>query len=102
SGSISPSNTISYCGGPFTASNPTSPLGNTPPACADGACDQFALNVSIPSADHNLYAVTVKINWAVGNGDNDLYVYQPDEVTGSMVSKGDGSTNPEVARFYVT
>ncbi|MFS8084754.1 MAG: hypothetical protein ACMG6H_03925, partial [Acidobacteriota bacterium] len=63
--------------------------------------DQFALSVSLPPGDPTLYAVTVSINWEPGNGDFDLYVYQSD-LTGSMVSKGDGSTNPEEARFYVT
>lgn len=103
SGTVSLSNAnLGYCGGPFAAPNPSSPAGNTPPACASGTCDQFALTVSLPPGVQTLYAVTVSIGWPAGNGDFDLYVYQPDEVTGSMVSKGDGSTNPEVARFQAT
>jgi hypothetical protein len=110
SGTLSPSNNLSYCGGPFVVSNPTAPLGNTPPACASGTCDFYNLTVSIPAGDSNLYAATVNVGWTNSGSlttqggtasDFDLYVYKPDE-TGAKVGQGGGSTNPETATFTVT
>jgi hypothetical protein len=110
SGTISPGNSLSYCGGPFAVSNPTAPLGNTPPACASGTCDFYNLTVSIPQHDPNFYQVTVNIGWTNSNSlttqgattsDYDLYIYKPDE-TGTKVGKGGGSTNPEIATFTAT
>ena len=111
SGTISPaSNNQSYCGGPFAVSNPTAPLGNTPPACATGTCDFYNLTVSIPANDPNTYQVTVNVGWTNSGSlttqggttsDFDLYVYKPDE-TGAKVGQGGGSSNPEIATFTVT
>jgi hypothetical protein len=111
SGTLSPSSAeLLYCGGPFAVSNPTAPLGNTPPACASGTCDFYNLTISIPPGDTNLYAATVTIGWTNSGSlttqgatvsDFDLYVYQPDE-TGTKVGQGGGSTNPEIATFTAT
>jgi len=35
----------------FHAPKPVVTAGNTPPACASGTCDQFALTVSLPPGD---------------------------------------------------
>jgi PKD repeat protein len=68
----------------------------------------FALQVSIPANDPNLYKVRVEIGWTNSGtttqqsqtSDYDLYIYQPD-VAGSKVGQGPGSSNPEIASFRV-
>lgn len=107
SGTVTPSNpTLTFTGGPFTAPNPSSPLGNTPPVCTDQTCGVFALTIDIPSSDTNVYDVKVSVGWvnsgttAQGNtaSDFDVYIYQPD-ATGTKItqSTNDSSVNPEVA-----
>jgi hypothetical protein len=110
SGTISPGTTINFTGGPFAASNPLDPLGNTPPVCAaDVTCGQFAMTVSIPAADFNSYRARVTVSWidsgttTTGNTvtDYDVYVYSPN-VSGTQSGKSASSDNPEVASFAVT
>lgn len=107
SGTVSPSQpNLTFTGGPFTAPNPSTPLGTTPPVCTDQTCGVFALTINIPSTDANLYDIKVSVGWvnsgttAQGNtaSDFDLYIYQPD-ATGTRIaqSTGDSSQNPEVA-----
>ncbi|MGI8656674.1 MAG: Calx-beta domain-containing protein, partial [Pyrinomonadaceae bacterium] len=108
SATISPTNpAISYSGGPFATSNPTSATGDTPPVCSAATpCDKFALKVDIPAGDTNKYSVTVTIGWTNSGtttqgstaSDFDLYVYQPDE-TGTQVSRSASTANPEIATF---
>src|SRR6185436_13130897 len=105
---LSPSSgNLLYCGGPFLVSNPSAPLGNTPPVCGPGTCDVYNLTITIPAGDPNLYAATVTVGWVNSSSlttqgatisDFDLYIYKPD-VTGTKVGQGAGSTNPEVATF---
>jgi hypothetical protein len=105
SGTLSPSNpSLTFSGGPYALSNPTSPLGETPPVCVDATCGVFTLNVSIPAADFNSYKATLTVNWGSGGtttqggaaSDFDIYVYAPD-FTGTKVGQGAGNTNPETA-----
>jgi PKD repeat protein len=108
SGTLSPSNpTITFSGGPFAVSNPSSPVGATPPVCADATCGAFALHVAIPAGDTNTYNVTVSVSWTNSGtttqgsttSDYDLYIYQPSAPAGTKVGQGAGSTNPEVGSF---
>src|SRR2546421_1984249 len=107
SGTLSPTNpVITFTGGPFQVSNPSSPTGDTPPVCTDTTCGQFALTVAIPASDPNAYNVKVAVSWTSSGtttqgssvSDYDLYVFQPD-VTGTDVGKGAGNTNPEETTF---
>jgi hypothetical protein len=110
SGTISPASpNLSFTGGPFPASNPADPLGNTPPACTDAVCGQFAMTVAIPSIDFNSYRAKVTVSWTNSGtttqgsdtSDYDVYIYLPD-VTGSQTTRAASSANPEVAAFPVS
>ena len=105
SGSLSPANpSVSFSGGPYAVSNPSSPLGENPPVCVDAVCGVFTLNVAIPATDFNSYKATVTVTWSNSGtttqggsaSDFDLYVYAPD-FTGTKVGQGAGNTNPETA-----
>jgi hypothetical protein len=103
---ISP--TVTFSGGPFSVSNPSSPLGETPPACTDGTCGQFALKVSIPATDLNTYKARLNVSWTnsgttttgATTSDYDVYVYSPD-LTGSQVTRAASAANPETTTFNV-
>ncbi|MDP9024153.1 MAG: hypothetical protein M3N13_02105, partial [Candidatus Eremiobacteraeota bacterium] len=101
-GTLSPSTpTLTYSGGPFTASNQTSPTGDTPPICTSATpCDQYALTVAIPAGDTKTYRVTVSVGWTntAKASDYDLFVYQPD-ATGTQTGRSASSNNPEVVTF---
>ena len=109
SGTISPASpTVSFSGGPFAVSNPSDPLGATPPVCTDQICGQYKLTVSIPPTDANTYSAHLAISWANSGtttqgsdtSDFDAYVYSPD-VTGSEVGTAASSSNPETTAFDV-
>lgn len=109
SATLSPANpTVTYTGGPFSVSNPSSPLGNTPPACTPDVCSEFALTISIPASDTKSYKARLSVSWTnsgtttqgSGTTDYDVYVYLPN-LTGTKVAQGPGSTNPELAVFPV-
>ncbi len=109
SGTVSPSSPlINYTGGPFAVSNPSSPVGENPPVCAEPAapCDEFALHVDIPSGTTTSYSVVVTIDWTntgtpttqLGeNSDYDVYIYKSDNIT--KVGQGPGTVKPEIAVF---
>ena len=106
SGTLSPSNPlINYTGGPFAVSNPSSPVGATPPACAAGTCDEFALHIDIPAGTLTSYSAVVTIDWTDNgtttqgnpNSDFDVYIYKSDGIT--LVGQGPGTTKPEIAVF---
>lgn len=110
SGTVSPSSpALTFSGGPFAVSNPSSPTGDNPPACVDATCGVFALNVSIPGTDFNSYKATVTVRWTNGGtttqggtaSDYDVYVYSPD-LTGTQNGKAASAANPEVTTFPVT
>ena len=108
SGTVSPASpTLTYTGGPFPISNPSSPTGDNPPACVEGTCSVFTLNVSIPSTDFNSYKATLTVGWTnsgtttLGGAttDYDVYIYSPDVTT--EVGRAASQANPEVAVFNV-
>jgi len=109
SATLSPTNpTVTFTGGPFGTSNPSDPLGSTPPVCVDATCGVFALSVSIPASDFNTYKAKLTVSWAnsgtttLGSdtSDFDVYVYSPDE-TGTQVGSAASSSNPESTAFDV-
>src|ERR1700682_4359870 len=63
SGTISPGGSLSFTGGPFTASNPLDQTGQQPPACTSANCGQFAMTVSIPAIDFNSYRAKLTVSW---------------------------------------
>jgi Calx-beta domain len=107
SGTLSPATPLlTYTGGPFATSNPTSPVGENPPVCSPATpCDEFALHVDIPAGNTTNYSVVITIDWTdsgtttTGNtaSDYDVYIYQPDGIT--KVGQGPGTSKPEVAIF---
>src|SRR5688572_3298841 len=109
SATLSPSNpSVTYTGGPFQHSNPSSPLGENPPVCTPDICSEFALTISIPATDTSSYRARVVVSWTSSGtttqgsstSDYDLYVYLPN-VTGTKVGQGPGTVNPEEASFPV-
>ena len=110
SGTLSPSTpALSFSGGPYPVSNPSSPLGKNPPACADATCGVYTLTVAIPSTDFNSYKATLTVGWTnsgttttgADSSDFDVYVYSPD-ATGTQTALAASSANPEVATFNVS
>ena len=108
SATLSPANpAVTFTGGPFAVSNPSSPTGDNPPVCTDAVCGQFALTVSIPASDSHAYKAHLSVGWTNSgtttqqstNSDYDIYVYQPD-LTGTKLAQG-ANTNPELATFPV-
>lgn len=83
SGTVTPSSgPFVYTGGPFDFDNqtgtPDTPAGpGTPPVCQDPVlpCDDFALTVSIPPADTNVYFLRVSVSFANVASDFDLYLF---------------------------
>ena len=109
SATLTPSNpSVSFTGGPFAVSNPSSPTGDTPPVCTPEICGQFAMTVAIPASDSHKYKAHVLVTWTssgtttqgASSSDFDLYIYQPD-FTGTEVGQGPGTTYPEHATFGV-
>lgn len=109
SGTLSPSNpSISFSGGPFAVSNPSSPTGDNPPACVDATCGVFALTVDIPPTDFNSYKAKLHVEWTNSGtttlrstkSDYDVYVYSPN-LTGTQTAKAASADNPEETSFDV-
>src|SRR5437870_13649952 len=64
SGTVSPASpTVSFTGGPYAVSNPSSPTGDNPPACVDATCGVFTLTVAVPATDFNTYRAKVTVRW---------------------------------------
>src|SRR5437868_12773666 len=83
---LSPSSpSVTFTGGPFSASNPSNPAGLNPPVCTDATCAQFALTVSIPATDFNTYKAKVTVGWTnsgtttqgSNSSDYDVFIYSP-------------------------
>jgi hypothetical protein len=107
SGTLSPANpVITFSGGPFAVSNPSSPTAENPPVCTDDICGQFALAVDIPASDPNAYDVKVSVGWTDDGtttqgsttSDFDVFVYKPD-VTGEKQPDNGVNDNPEEVTF---
>jgi hypothetical protein len=107
SGTLSPTNpVITFAGGPFAVSNPSSPTAETPPVCTDDICGRFALTVDIPANDPNTYDVKVSVGWTNAGtttqggttSDYDVFVYKPD-LTGEKLPDNGANDNPEEVTF---
>ncbi|MEA2172927.1 MAG: hypothetical protein QOD00_519 [Blastocatellia bacterium] len=109
SGTLSPSNpSIQFQGGPFPVSNPSSPIGATPPVCVDQTCGVFALAINIPTGDTNQYNVKVSVRWTdsgtattqgATSSDFDVFVYQPSGPTGTSAGSQGPNANPQELQF---
>jgi hypothetical protein len=109
SGTLSPSNPVlQFQGGPFAVSNPSSPIGATPPVCTAQTCGVFALAINIPATDTNKYNVKVSVKWTdtgtattqTGTAsDFDVFVYQPSAPTGTSVAGQGPNANPQDLNF---
>jgi hypothetical protein len=109
SGTLSPSNpAVQFQGGPFAVSNPSSPVGATPPVCAANTCGVFALTINIPTGDTNTYNAKVSVSWTdTGStttqggtaSDFDVFVYQPSAPTGTSVADQGPNANPQELQF---
>lgn len=111
SGTLSPANPVlTYTGGPFLVSNPSTSTSDNPPGCppgTDAACSEFTLTVSIPDSDFNSYKARVSIAWinsgsttqGSASSDFDTWVYSPDLVTGTQSGVSASGNNPEVVSF---
>ncbi len=110
SGVLSPANpTLTFTGGPFALSNPSSPTGDNPPVCTEDTCGQFVMTVAIPAGDFNSYRARVAVGWTndgtttLGGdeSDFDVYIYAPD-LTGTQTATAASLANPEVTTFDVS
>jgi len=110
SGTLSPATSpLTFTGGPFPLSNPSSPTGETPPVCTDLTCGQFTMTVAIPATDFNSYRARVTVGWTNSGStttgsastDYDVYIYSPD-LTGTQSTRAASAANPEVGSFPVT
>lgn len=110
SGTVSPSSpTLQFQGGPYSVSNPTSPVGENPPVCTDQTpCGQFALTVNIPAGDTTAYDLTVSVKWTdsgtpttqgATNSDYDIFVYKGTAPTGTSMGAQGPNANPQEFRF---
>src|SRR5438874_111294 len=94
SGTVTPpSTTLTYTGGPFANINPTGAAGPPDePACVSTVfpCDDYALTVSIPAADPNVYFLTAGIAFPDPADDFDLYLYDSDGTLVTYSTNGAG------------
>lgn len=98
SGTVTPSaNTLGYTGGPFSQTNQTGTAGPpTEPTCLNPLlpCDDYALTVTVPQGDPNIYFVRVTITFSP-SADFDLYLL---DSSGNSVSESVTGNMPEAVR----
>src|SRR5438270_567088 len=86
------SSSVTWGGGPYTGATAD------PSACTSVTCDNYTLNVNVPSTFYSAnpnYSVQVGINWSSNTNDFDLYVH---DSSGNVVcSSGQGMTTSEAA-----
>ena len=109
SGTISPSNpSLQFSGGPFAVSNPSSPIGATPPVCTADICGIYALKVDIPAGDTNKYRVRISVRWTDTatpttqqgtSSDYDVFVFQGTSPTGTSMGDQAPNANPQDFEF---
>lgn len=109
SGTISPASpTVTFTGGPFSASNPV-PAGEAHPVCTNANCGVFPLTVQIPDNDFTTYRAHLTVGWTNSGStttggtesDFDVYVYSPD-FTGTVRATAATVDDPEQTTFDVT
>ena len=82
----------SWSAGPFTVPNTTGAAGS--PVCdAPQSCDDFTLDVKVPSGYDDGHTVRIDITWPNAAADFDLYVL--DARTGDEISAAASSSDPE-------
>jgi len=99
SGTVTPSaSTATYSGGPFSSTNQLNQSAGVPLICAGDTapCDDYALTVSIPSSDGNVYTVTVQVQWPNTDSDFDLTV---EDGSGTIVGQSATTADPETVAF---
>jgi hypothetical protein len=93
-----------WTGGPFTAADVYTAgaaaytlVVNDPSLCTATTCDKYFLTVNVPASYYTTnpsHSVRVQINWASGNTDFDMYVY---DAAGNQVNNsGQGNTTFEL------
>jgi hypothetical protein len=96
SGTLTTSNTsLTYTHGPFFVPNVTDQLG--PPQCgAATPCDDYTLNVNVPSGSDSTYQINIQLAWdqsLVSSSDFDLWVY---DSTGNVIGSNVNGVSPAV------
>ncbi len=95
--------TLTYVGGPYIASNPTSQAGANQCFDEQASCDVYRLTVDLP-VDYdktNPYGlVAVSVSWPYRNNDFEVFVSDSHELNGGTIIAGNSSSkNPEVITF---
>jgi len=97
SGALSPTTpALTYTSGPFYVPNQTGTATGTPLCNAGAPCDDYTLNVAVPSGYNAGNNVSVNIAWPNPTADFDLYVL---DSSGAVVASSATSNDPEVASF---
>jgi hypothetical protein len=92
-GTVSDSSpTARWSAGPFAAPNVTGATG-TPQCDGPQSCDDYALDVTVPSGYDAGHSLRVDVQWPEAAADFDLYVL--DAQTGDVVSSAASSSDPE-------
>ena len=95
----SPDQPLTYSAGPFTVPNPSAQINGTPQCGTGMPCDDFALNVSVPSSYANNYTIRAQIQWPLSTADFDLYVL---DSNGNVIAESATSNDPEVVSLPAT
>lgn len=84
---------ITFNGGPYLVANPSSQATGVPTCNAVLVCDEFALTVSgISAATTASKYIRVEVKWPeAGETQFDLYVFQGDTATGTVIAKNLGN-----------
>ena len=95
--------TLTYVGGPYIVSNPTSQAGAN--QCFDEGvtCDVYRLTVNLPedyAETHPYGLVAVSISWPYRNNDFEVFVHEGPAISLDTVIAGNSSSkNPEIITF---
>jgi len=99
SGTVTPAAaTRTYTGGPFSNNNQLNQAAGVPLVCVGDTapCDDYALTVSIPTNDGNVYNLTVQAQWPNRDSDFDLTI---EDGSGNIVGQSATSSDPEIVTF---
>ena len=102
SGTVTPANTAAnplvYTSGPFAVANPS---GAAALQCSPNppfACDDYALDVSVPDGLIDTNQIKVSVQWANSSADFDAYAFfrRADGTTAGLATSSGSSADPEV------
>jgi len=84
---------VTFTGGPYLVANPSSQASGVPTCNAVLVCDEFALTVSgLSAATTASKYIRVEVRWPeAGETQFDLYVFQGDTATGTIIAKNLGN-----------